>query len=1041
MRADTQIRFGRLLCCLALLSGCSQTEYRLQADREAYSTIAERNNDPRWAADDYSIDVDPRSRYFDAYDPDHSPMPQDDPTAHQYMHLVDGMEGWEYWHDNGERPDLENPDWRAALDEYVELNDDGAVRLDVDSALRLAYVHSPTHQRQLETLYLSALDVSEERFRLDTQFFGGNNILYNHNGKLVPAGLSFDSTAGRFVVTPPFEGAENNRLLPGSDLEARRRFATAGELLVGFANSFVFEFTDGDANLATSLANFSFIQPLLRGAGRDIALEQLTLDERRLLANLRAYGQFRQGFYTQVAIGELGVSGPQRNGGGTTLQSFSGVGGVGGYLGLLQQAQQIRNTEDNLRLQLRTRDRLEALYDNELIDLVQVDQFRQNIEVTRATLLDQQNALKLALDNYKTLTLGLPSDLPIEVDEALIQQFQLLPREANPILESLFELQTRVGDVGELVVLAQRIGVLQTRLGELPADDDVEAVDQTLGQFLSLTEAIHRRLKALPDDVRLMNQMSTPPALNPVESAAVQQLKARLANGSEELLDEFAKAQTLLKKLSDGLTSETLEATVTENIDWLTEILTLSHGCVVVQSISRDVASEPAPVLEQAATFVEPVRQLFEDARGDLERMDAAAPIREARMREGEKQLFLEDRERLHRRFRDLESGAPGFEESVERLQNLRDNFSDETRIATLRGLTGWVQGYLGVVERLLLVPAQARLEVIAVEGGDLDADDAFRVALTHRLDFMNGRAALVDRWRAIQVNADALQSVLNVTANGDITTARNNPVSFRAPTANLRLGLEFDAPFTRLLERNDYRESLISYQQSRRGLIQSRDSLQKGLRALLRTLEQRRLQLEIQRRAVSIALRLVDQTQLTLITPPPQQGTGARIRINSTTSFNLLNAQRSLQSSQNSFLAAWLRYYAARLRLYRELGIMELEPDGRWIQNPLNLESDDASDSELDEPLQIPPALPEALMDSVSHRAAHANSEGSGDPPISNASSESRQDFRQPSSTKRSTGFATSARTARRTDRTDTKVTRQRTDGWVATKPKKSAE
>ena len=41
--------------------------------------------------------------------------------------------------------------------------------------------------------------------------------------------------------------------------------------------------------------------------------------------------------------------------------------------------------------------------------LVQVDQFRQNIEVTRATLLDQQNALKLALDNYKTLTLGLPN--------------------------------------------------------------------------------------------------------------------------------------------------------------------------------------------------------------------------------------------------------------------------------------------------------------------------------------------------------------------------------------------------------------------------------------------------------------------------------------------------------------------------------------------------------------------------------------------------------------------------------------------------------
>ena len=46
--------------------------------------------------------------------------------------------------------------------------------------------------------------------------------------------------------------------------------------------------------------------------------EQLTFDERTLLANLRAYAQFRQGFYTQVVIGELGVSGPQRAGRGRT---------------------------------------------------------------------------------------------------------------------------------------------------------------------------------------------------------------------------------------------------------------------------------------------------------------------------------------------------------------------------------------------------------------------------------------------------------------------------------------------------------------------------------------------------------------------------------------------------------------------------------------------------------------------------------------------------------------------------------------------------
>ena len=99
------------------------------------------------------------------------------------------------------------------------------------------------------------------------------------------------------------------------------------------------------------MANFSFVQPLLRGAGKDIALEQLTLAERELLADLRAYHQYRQGFYTQVAIGELGVVGPQRGNGSTRLVSYSGQGFVGGYIGLLQQLQQIRNSEDNLSLQ------------------------------------------------------------------------------------------------------------------------------------------------------------------------------------------------------------------------------------------------------------------------------------------------------------------------------------------------------------------------------------------------------------------------------------------------------------------------------------------------------------------------------------------------------------------------------------------------------------------------------------------------------------------------------------------------------------------
>ena len=320
--------------------------------------------------------------------------------------------------------------------------------MDLDSAVELAYLHSPLNQTQLETLYLSALDVTRERFKFDTQFFGGLGIFYRHNGNVIPAAIQFDGISGDYIITEPFQGIEGNRVTIGtgnSPVEMRRKYASAGELLVGFANSFVVEFTGDDVGLANSIANFTFIQPLLRGAGRDVALEQLTFAERNLLANLRAYSQYRQGFYTLVAVGDLGVAGPVRNSRNTNLSIFSGVGGVDGFVGLLQQQQQIRNAEDNLELQTRSLRRLEAFLNAGLIDLVQVEQFRQNIESERVALLLSRNNYLRTFDNYKKNTLGLPPDTPLGLDDSLIRKFKLVADEAVAVQDQIAAQQRLMG--------------------------------------------------------------------------------------------------------------------------------------------------------------------------------------------------------------------------------------------------------------------------------------------------------------------------------------------------------------------------------------------------------------------------------------------------------------------------------------------------------------------------------------------------------------------------------------------------------------------
>jgi len=534
-----------LVSVVITISGCSRTEHRLQADREVYDVISERNDDSRRRTADLSIEIDPRSRYFDPCDPDRPPMPKDDPASHEYMIRVAGGKGWKHWNDNGVRTDLENPEWRKALAEYVDVNEGGSVKLNIDSALKLAYIHSPSHQNQLETLYLSALDVTAERFRLDTQFFGGYNATHNHDGTT----RSDQLTVGANPV-----------------LQASRLFADAGELLVGFANSFVVDFSNGRTSFASSLANFSFVQPLLRGAGRDIALAQLTLVERALLANLRAYHQYRQGFYTQIAIGELGVAGPQRGGGGTVITGFSGQGFVGGYIGLLQQLQQIRNTEDNLSLQERTLARLAAFQDIGVIDLVQVDQFRQSIENERANLLQIRNSFELTLDLYKTGTLGLPPDLPIDLDDSLIRQFQLVAREATAVEDAIVALQDRIG--------------------ELPDDASTESFDLVLADASTLMTSVRHQLDAVSPDLSRMEEAvpAREKSMTDEEKEAFQRDRKRLHEGLADLEQKSEQVRTELESIREGLSEDTKNATFGKTIVWLTDLLRLVQASILVQA-------------------------------------------------------------------------------------------------------------------------------------------------------------------------------------------------------------------------------------------------------------------------------------------------------------------------------------------------------------------------------------------------------------------------------------------------------------------------
>ncbi len=818
---------------LTVLSGCSLQDYVLQANNDVQRVVAQKSNDPRWAQPGFTIDMDPRSRFYDPYDPVKQPMPPDDPASHVYMHCVNCMKGWPCWHCNGDRGELENPSWRDRLGEYVEMDEDGNAILSLESALQLAYMHSPDYQDQLETVYLSALDVTTERFRLETQFFGGNTTRYDHLGRLLPG-------SGNVPGGQLRPGGESNRLATTNDFQINKNFATAGELMVGFANSFVWQFAGPDRNTgAFSLLNFSLVQPLLRGAGRDIALERLTRVERGMLSNLRQLERYRQGFYTDVAVGQ-GVGGVSRLGGfqgGTGLTGFSGtglggLGGVGsatgfgggffgggaagagagggtglagggagqvsGFIGLLQSSQEIRNTQLSLDLQLRTLALLEANLEAGTIDLTQVDQFRQNIETLTAQLLQARAGLEFGLDAYKTGTLGLPPDLDVKVDDSFIEQFQFI----DP----------------DVTLLQDTIVAFQDEMGALPTNPN-----------------------------------------------------------NEQLADAIERAGELLSGYH-------------------------SH---------------------------------FAQTERDIDGMVAEAETRKKTMTAAEQRMFDRDFDLLKA---DYEKRPAIYAQLEDDLMGTADSVNNEDGNQVLRQLVGWTRRLSDELQSLSLIQARTRLESVVVEPIELDSNTALDIARASRLDYMNNRAALVDSWRLIAFNADELQSTLDVRLSGDMGTVGRNAAEFRAPTGRLTASLEFDAPFTRLTERNNYRQALVDYQESRRRLIQFDDQLSQSLRQRLRDLEQLRVNLEIQRRAVVISIRRVDFTRAELNRPLPSPQPGeAPNTFGPTAVQNLLSALSDLSNAQNNFMSVWLNYYAGRMLLMRDLGVMVLDDEGRWIDLPLD--------------------------------------------------------------------------------------------------------
>lgn len=268
--------------------------------------------------------------------------------------------------------------------------------------------------------------------------------------------------------------------------------------------------------------------------------------------------------------------------------------------------------------------------------------------------------------------------------------------------------------------------------------------------------------------------------------------------------------------------------------------------------------------------------------------------------------------------------------------------------------------------ERLLRTrqqwPVLPGLPVNGVDVLSVPLDDAYtagiQTALSGRLDLMNARGQVVDAYRQVAVQANSLQGVFDVSYDLGATTPATGttPLGFAPDLSRHQLTLRGELPLVRRAERNNYRASLVGYQRQRRTLMAFEDNIAGDVRNDIRELRTIAELYKIQQRQVELGYSRLDNARETFFAPLAANQVvdpGASAALTQ----QLLDAQNRLLTSQNTLYGYWVSYLTARMNLYSDLELMQIDERGVWINEQTSGTNDAAGSGTQQRPGERLPA------------------------------------------------------------------------------------
>jgi outer membrane protein TolC len=354
-QARSQFMIG---CCgLLVLAGCSTEYYRQSADKETAAVLAQKtplvpNMDPQFTIETNAL------------------LALETLPLHDQATAFLGPEG------ESER---------------------GARVVSLARALEVAVKQSRLYQTRKEQLYLAALGFTGARHQFAPIFSGGGTGTY---GVQTEQTVSFIPDPNNPDVVKPVLSenlAEQNRIAGSGQVGVDWLIRDVGRLSVAFTTDFL-RFLTGDprATVASQLGG-TFTRPLLRNAGFQAEMENLTQSERDVLYAMRDFVRFRKDFAVQLATA---------------------------YYGVLGNRDATRNSFLSLQSSRSNAERTRSLAREGRATQTDLGRLEQQLLRTENTWISDVRTYKRALDDFKIL-LGLPVTTHLILDDRDLAQLKI----------------------------------------------------------------------------------------------------------------------------------------------------------------------------------------------------------------------------------------------------------------------------------------------------------------------------------------------------------------------------------------------------------------------------------------------------------------------------------------------------------------------------------------------------------------------------------------------------------------------------------------